>query len=89
MTDGVVAPASVDVPMIQWRPPPWFGTWPATVPGSGIVRRTMAVVPVQSKTVSRVLPTMFWNPTSMRISTYCTLGLPVIPAMISLMCARW
>ena len=49
----------------------------------------MTVVPVQSKTVSRVLPTMFWNPTSMRISTYCTLGLPVIPAMISLMCARW
>ena len=53
-----------------------------------MVRRTVAVVPVQSNAVSRVFPTKFWNPESMRISTNCTVGSPVIPDITSLMCAR-
>ena len=89
VTDGVVFVARLDVPMIQCRPAPWFGTPPPEMVGGGIVSRTVAVVPAQSNTVRRVLPTIFWKSKSMRISTYCTLGSPATPDMTSLMCARW
>ena len=88
-TAGDVFVARTDVPMIQCRPVPWFGTFPPGAVGEGIVSRTVAVVPAQSNTVSRVLPTMVWNMKSMRISTYCTLASPATPDMTSLMCARW
>jgi hypothetical protein len=88
MTDGVVFAARLDVPMIQCRPAPWFGTVPpGPVGGGSVVKTTNA--PLQENAVKRVLPTTFWNPRSMRISTNWTLGSPVMPDITSLMCARW
>jgi len=68
VTDGVVFAARLGVPMIQCRPAPWFGTVPpGPVGGGSVVKTTNA--PLQENAVNRVLPTTFWNPRSMRIST--------------------
>ena len=88
VTDGVVLVARLAVPMIQCRPVPWFGTFPPGPVGGGSVRRTTNA-PLQENAVRRVLPTAFWNPKSMRISTNSTLGSAVIPDITSLMCEMW
>jgi len=84
----VVFVARLDVPMIQCTPRPWFGRLPpGPVGGGSVVRTTNA--PLQENAVKRVLPTTFWNPASIRISTNSTLGSPVMPDITSLMCAMW
>ena len=74
--------------MIQCTPRPWFGRLPpGPVGGGSVVKTTNA--PLQENAVKRVLPTTFWNPASIRISTNSTLGSPVMPDITSLMCAMW
>ena len=88
VTEGVVRVARLAVPMIQCRPVPWFGTLPPGPVGGGSVSSTTNA-PLHENAVSRVFPTAFWNPRSMRISTNSTLGSAVIPDIASLMCAMW
>ena len=66
---GVIPPMGFFVAMIQRTLAPLFGGF-----GPGTKRRTVWLVPLQLKAVSRVFVTRFWVEASILISTYCAVA---------------
>jgi hypothetical protein len=76
--------AASGLAMIQRCPATPLGTF------AGTRSSTLAGLPgAQLKSVSRVFPTRFWPPASMRISTYWRLAVAPTPDMTSSMTAMW